>query len=88
MLNQKVKEIAEILAKFDVEGLIESGAPNDEYLPEAKAIEKFIKENGFTGLKTEIKHIFLEFLECELDDKILKNIEENIKEKLLKIKGE
>ena len=57
--------VTRVLAEYDLEGLISSGAPEDEYLVEAEPITAFIINNRFklneNLLADNIQFVFLRY---------------------------
>ena len=63
--------VTRILAAYDVEGLIASGAPEDEYIVEAEPITAFIINNrcklNENLLADNIQYVFLRYLGSLVD---------------------
>ena len=57
--------VTRVLAEYDLEGLISSGAPENEYLVEAEPITAFIINNRFklneNLLADNIQYVFLRY---------------------------
>ena len=77
------EDITKILAKYDVAGLIESGAPKDEYDAEAKRIWEKLKLHknkiGDNTLANFISLTFNDLLLCKVDYEICLKIVKEIK---------
>ena len=50
----KVTDIDKVLAKYDLEGLIECGAPCDEYETEAKLIHKMVSGSKPRSISSDL----------------------------------
>ena len=77
--EEKLNVIESVLVKVDPIGLIEEGAPKDEYHPEAKIILEAInnKKTAIFFWK-EIQKIFLEQFEIAMDKSVCKKISKQI----------
>ena len=57
--------VTKVLAEYDIEGLISSGAPEDEYLVEAESITAFLINNRHklndSLLADNIQYVFIRY---------------------------
>lgn len=78
--------ITEVLIDHDLEGLISSGAPMDEYEPEAKAIAEFIINNRKANqyqLVDNIQRTFLYYFDDFIDINDCMQVAEDILTRLV-----
>lgn len=70
-MNTLVVHINRILQQEDIEGLIEAGAPSDEYASEAEAIASIVsnaKEHDLTNLEDAICEFWQNIFHLSDDD--------------------
>lgn len=81
-----INVISEVLVDYDLEGLICSGAPKDEYEPEAKDIADFIVNNRKADvyqLSDNIQKTFLYYFDNFIDIEDCIKVSEDIQAKLV-----
>ena len=83
--NSIVKHINEAIDYYDPIGLLEMGAPKDEYIQEAKIIASAYCKDKHLNLNEIIIKTFQEQFEETLKQDIVNNIEQRIRYNLEKL---
>jgi len=79
-----ISSIISIINKYDPEGLISIGCPDDEYDIEAEAIYNIIKKKKSYVLWEEIHEVFKYYFSSDLPEKLCKDMANEIIENLKK----